>query len=321
MSEVTLKDVIAAQKRICPHLSPTPLHRYSGIDSLIGTEVYVKHENYQPVGAFKIRGGINLAAQLTVEERERGLITASTGNHGQSVAYGARLFGAKARIVVPQGANPGKVAAMKGLGAEVIFHGEKFDDARLHSETLAEKHGYRFVHVGDQMLIAGVGTVTLEILERQPDIDVVIVPVGGGSDSSGACIVANAINPDIQVIGVQAAASPAAYKSWKNKKIIEAPNETFAEGLATGIGLEETQEILRERLDDFVLVSEQDIEQGIIWMLQYTHSLAEGAGASPLAAAYNLREQLKGKKVAVICSGGNLSLDKLHTILDKHTQS
>jgi threonine dehydratase len=316
MALVTLQDVLAARNRIRPYLPPTPLHRYSGIDTLIGTEVYIKHENYQPVGAFKVRGGINLATQLTPEECQRGLITVSTGNHGQSVAYGARMVGAKARIVVPEGANPGKVAAMEGLGAEVIFHGEKFDDARIHCETLAEQHGYRYVHPSNEpALIAGVGTLTLEIMEQQPDIEVIIVPVGAGSDASGACITAHGINPDIQVIGAQAEASPAAYQSWQAKAIVEAPNQTFAEGMATGIGFEMTQNILWEELNDFVLVSEQAIKQSIVWMLQYAHSLAEGAGATPLAAAYNLRDQLRGKKVALVCSGGNLSLDKLRDAL------
>jgi threonine dehydratase len=316
VTKITLTDVLAARNRIRPYLPVTPLHRYSGIDNLIGTEVYTKHENYQPVGAFKVRGGINLARQLSPEERERGLITASTGNHGQSVSYGARMVGTKARIVVPEDANPGKVAAMEGLGAEVIFYGEKFDDSRLHAEELAEKHGYRYVHVADPLLIAGVGTVTLEIIEQQPDVQVIIAPVGSGGDLAGACITAHGINPDIQVIGVQAEAAPAAYKSWRTRKIAEAPNTTIAEGLATGVGFKESQKILWTELDDFVLVSEQEMMQAVVWMLQHAHSLAENAGAAPLAAAYNMRDTLQGKKVALICSGGNLSLEKLRLILD-----
>ena len=316
MAKITLTDVLAARNRIRPYLPVTPLHRYSGLDTLIGAEVYIKHENYQPVGAFKVRGGINLARQLSLEERERGLITASTGNHGQSVAYGARMVGAKARIVVPEGANPGKVAAMQGLGAEVIVHGEKFDNARLRAEELAVKQGYRYVHVADPLLIAGVGTVTLEILEQQPDVEVIIAPVGSGGDLAGACITAHGINPDIRVIGVQAAAAPAAYHSWRTRKIVEAPNTTIAEGLATGVGFEESQQILWKELDHFVLVSEEEMMQSVVWMLQHAHSLAETAGAAPLAAAYNLRGELRGQKVALICSGGNLSLEKLRLILN-----
>jgi len=188
---------------------------------------WFKHENYQPVGAFKVRGGINLISQLSPDERARGVIAASTGNHGQSVAYAARLFQVKARIVVPEGANPGKVAAMQGMGAEVIFHGSIYDEAQLHCEALAQEHGYRYIHSGNEpLLIAGVATETLEMLQDEPDLQVLIVPIGGGSGAAGASIVARTINPAIRIIGVQAAASPAAYESWRQGHLIEAPNTT-----------------------------------------------------------------------------------------------
>lgn len=310
------QDVLKAHAVITRHLRPTPLHRYPALDALIGTEVYVKHENYQPVGAFKVRGGINLVSRLTPQERERGLIAASTGNHGQSVAYAARLFGVKARIIVPEGANPGKVAAMRGMGAEVIYHGAKFDDARLHCESLAREHGYRYVHSGDEpLLIAGVGTHTLEILQEQADIDVIFVPIGGGSGAAGACIAAHAVNPRIRVIAVQSDSARVAYDSWKSKTLLEAPNNTFAEGLATATAFALPQAILWEQLDDFQLVGEDEIRQAMVWMIELAHTLAEGAGASPLAAAYNLREELEGKKVALICSGGNSSLEHLRQAL------
>src|SRR5580704_10902084 len=171
MQPPTFRDILAAQKRLRPYLPRTPLHTYPAINALIGAEVFIKHENYQPVGAFKVRGGINLISQLSVEERRHGVIAASTGNHGQSVAYAARLFGIPARIVVPEGANPGKVAAMQGMGAEVIFFGAKFDDAVDRCEEVAATEGYRYIHIGDEpLLIAGVGTVTLEMLEDQPDL-------------------------------------------------------------------------------------------------------------------------------------------------------
>ncbi|MEW5724901.1 MAG: pyridoxal-phosphate dependent enzyme, partial [Thermodesulfobacteriota bacterium] len=176
----SFKDVLIAKARLRPYLRPTPLHEYPALDELVGTRVFVKHENHQPVGAFKVRGGINLISCLRPEEKQRGVIAASTGNHGQSVAYAARLFGVEARIVVPLGANPGKVAAMKGLGAKMIFHGQSFDEARVHCEGLAAEHGYRYIHSGDEpLLIAGVATQTLEMLEDQPDLDVIFVPVGG----------------------------------------------------------------------------------------------------------------------------------------------
>ncbi len=271
-----------------------------------------KHENYQPVGAFKIRGGINLISQLSPLERERGVIAASTGNHGQSVAYAAHLFGVKARIVVPEGANPGKVAAMQGMGAEVIFHGPAFDDARLHCEALAREHGYRYIHSGNEpLLIAGVATGPLEMLQSEPGLQVLIVPIGGGSGAAGACIVARAINPSIRVIGVQAADSPAAYDSWRQGQLVERPNRTKAEGLATGHAFELPQAILRQMLDDFILVSEEEILQAMVWLIERAHTLAEGAGAAALAAAYRMRDELKGRKVGIICSGGNTSLQQL----------
>jgi threonine dehydratase len=286
------------------------------VDALIGTAVYIKHVHYQPIGAFKVRGGLNLLAQLPPAERAAGVIAASTGNHGQSVAFAARRFGITARIVVPEGANPGKVAAMQGMGAEVIFHGATFDQARLHCEALAAAHGYRYIHSGDEpLLIAGVATGTLEMLEDAPDLEVILVPVGGGSGAAGACIVARAVNPTIEVIGVQAAASPAAYESWRQRASVEAPNRTFAEGLATGTAFALPQAILRDGLADFVLVSDAAIEQAMVWMLERAHTLAEAAGAAPLAAAYELRDRLRGRQVGLVCSGGNASLDQLRRVL------
>jgi threonine dehydratase len=305
-----------ARRRIRPFLARTPLHTYPAIDELIGAEVFIKHENYQPVGAFKVRGGVNLISQLTAEERERGVIAASTGNHGQSVSYAARLFGVKARIVVPEGANPGKVAAMRGMGAEVIFYGEKFDDARLRCEGLAREHGYRYIHSGDEpLLIAGVATEALEMLEDEPGLDAIIVPVGGGSGAAGVCIAAKSIKPGIKVIGVQSESAPAAFESWRQRRIVEAPNRTFAEGLATAVGFTLPQQILWEMLDDFLLVSDEEIRQAMIWMIERAHSLAEGAGASPLAAARRLKDALSGRRVGLVCSGGNTSLDHLKDAL------
>lgn len=313
----TFQDVLRAQQQIRHYLNPTPLHTYSGLNTLLGTEVYIKHENYQPVGAFKVRGGINLVAQLSPAEREAGLIAVSTGNHGQSVAYAGRAFGVAVQIVVPEGANPGKVAAMEGMGAEVIFHGEKFDDARVYCEELAEKHGYRYVHSGNEPhLIAGVATATLEMLSIQPDIEVIIVPIGGGSGASAACITAEAINPTIRVIGVQSEESPAAYQSWQAREICTAPNRTFAEGLATGSGFSFPQQILGEKLSDFRLVSDAEIRQGICFYLEHAHTLVEGAGAASLALAYKMRDELHGKKVGLIVSGGNLSLKNLQDALN-----
>ncbi len=312
----TFQDVLHARRQIHPYLKRTPTYSYPAINALVGTEVYVKHENYQPVGAFKVRGGINLVSQLSPEEREKGVIAASTGNHGQSVAYAARLFGVNAIIVVPENANPGKVAAMRGMGAEVVFHGATYDESKLHCETLAHAHGYRYIHSGNEpLLIAGVATEALEMLEDEPGLEVIIVPIGGGSGAAGVSIVAHAVNPHIQVIGVQSEASPAAYETWRQRRQVEAPNRTFAEGLATGVAFELPQKIMRELLYDFMLVSEEEIMHSMVWMIERAHTLAEGAGAASLAAAYHMRDRLKGKRIGLICSGGNTSLDHLRLAL------
>jgi threonine dehydratase len=315
----TFQDVLLAKQRIKPYLQRTPMNSYPAINELIGTEVFIKHENCQPICVFKVRGGINLISQMSDEEKARGVISASTGNHGQSVAYAAQLFGVTARIVVPENANPGKVASMRGRGAEVIFHGEKFDDARRHCEELAAEHGYRYVHSGNEpLLVAGVATEAMEMLEDQPDLDVIIVPVGGGSGAAGCCIAAKAINPNIRVIGTQSDAAPAAYESWKTKRVVECPNHTFAEGLATAVGFELPQQILRQMLDDFTLVSDAEIRQAMYWMIERAHSLAEAAGAASLAAAFKLRDQLAGKKVGLVCTGGNSTIEHLQQALGTH---
>lgn len=312
----TLSDIFEARRRISPYLSPTPLHAYPALDQLLGTTSFVKHENYQPTGAFKVRGGVNLVSQLSDDERERGVVAASTGNHGQSVSFAARLFNVRARVIVPEGANPGKVAAMQGMGAEVIFRGDRYDDARIHCEELAEREGARYIHSGNEpLLIAGVATYALEMLEAQPDLDTIIVPIGGGSGAAGVCLAGKAIRPSLRVIGVQSDAAPAAYESWRAKRVAEGSNSTFAEGLATAVGFELPQRILWEHLDDFVLVTDDEIRQAMVWMIERTHSLAEAAGASPLAAAWKLREQLAGEKVGLVCSGGNTSVEHLKQAL------
>lgn len=308
----SFRDVLAARQRITAHLPRTPLFSYPALNQALGCEAFVKHENYHAVGAFKVRGGVNLALSLTPQESSRGLIAASTGNHGQSVAYAGRLTGTPTRVVVPEGANPGKVAAIKGLGAEVIFHGARFDDAVVHCEALATEHGYRYVHSANEpLLIAGVATHALEMLEEQPELAVIIVPVGLGSGASGTCIVAKAINPDIRVIAVQAAAAPAVHDSWRARRIETRPNTTFAEGLATGRAAELTLSILLAHLDDFLLVSDDEIKHGMRGWLEHCHTLAESAAGAVMAAAYRLRTELAGRKVGLICSGGNTSLAHL----------
>jgi threonine dehydratase len=303
-----LDDVLAARQRIAPYLQPTPLYRYPALDALTCARVRVKHENHQPVGAFKVRGGVNLISQLSADERRRGVIAASTGNHGQSVAYAADLFGVRAVICMPEQANPVKVESMQALGAEVVFRGRDFDEAREHCEQLAAEHGYRYIHSGNEPgLIAGVATYTMEILQSQPDTDVIVVPVGGGSGAAGACVVAKAVRPSIEVIAVQSEAAPAAYLSWRAGTLVEDKTSTFAEGLATRSAFELPQQILRDRLDDFVLVSEDALKSATRLMIEKTRNLVEPAGAAALAAVLSTPERFAGRNVTVVCSGGNIS--------------
>lgn len=314
----TLAEVLAARIRIRPYFGPSPLRNYPAIDQLVGTEVWIKHENFLPTGAFKVRGGLNLVARLDPATRGQGLVAASTGNHGQSVAFAARLFGMEAVICCPEGANPVKVEAIRRLGAEVVLVGRNFDEARQHCERLAEEHGCRYVHSGNEPdLIAGVATHTLELLEERPDVDVILVPVGGGSGAAGACIVAKAIRPEIEVIAVQSVAAPSAHDSWRAGKLVERPNKTHAEGLATGGAFELPQSILREKLDDFVLVSDDDLVAAVGAMIQTTRTLVEPAGAAPLAAALSVgvRPRLAGRRVALICSGSNISPTQLRQVV------
>ena len=312
----TFADVLAARRRIRPHLRPTPLFRYAGLDRIVGTEVHVKHENHQPVGAFKVRGGVNLVAQLESADRARGLIAASTGNHGQSIAYAGRLFGAKVTICVPERANRVKLAAMRDLGAELVEQGSDFDEAREHAERLARERGLRYVHSGNEPhLIAGVATQTLEIVEDLPSVDVIVVPIGGGSAAAGACIVARATSPSLRVIGVQSDAAPAAHRSWRERRILSDGSATFAEGLATRVAFELPQRILWERLDDFVLVPDDEIRAAQRILIEETRNLIEASGAAPLAAALRLRDELAGRRVALVASGGNATTEQLRDVL------
>jgi threonine dehydratase len=312
----TLVDVLDARRQIAPYLRPTPLYSYPSLSQLVGTDIWVKHENHQPIGAFKVRGGINLISRLDDAEREAGVISASTGNHGQSIAYAARLFGVRAIICVPEGANPVKVDSMRNLGAEIVVHGRDFDEAREYCEQLATEHGYRYIHSGNEpLLIAGVATEALEILEDEPRIEVIIVPVGGGSGAAGVCIATKAMNPNVQVIGVQSENAPAAYHSWTSRQLVEDRMATFAEGLATRTAFALPQRILWDLLDDFLLVSDDEIRRATVLMIEKTRNLVEGAGAASLAAALHLRDRLAGRRVALICSGGNISPAQLQDVL------
>ncbi len=316
MEVPTLANVLDAKNRIRPYLPKTPLIWYDNLSEMVSAEVFVKHENHLPTNAFKIRGGINLISQLPDDEKRKGVISASTGNHAQSIAFASRLFGVKATIVMPLNANPLKVDATKRLGANIIQYGKDFDEAREFTEKIAVEQDIRYVHSANEPhLISGVATLSLEIFEDQPGIEAIILPVGGGSMASGACIVASAVRPKTQVIGVQSSAAPSAYLSWKEGRLVSDKMATFAEGLATRVGFELTQKILKSRLDDFVLVSDDEIRKAILLLLDKTHNLVEAAGAAPLAALIKSKEKLKGKKVAIVASGANISPAQLKEIL------
>ena len=312
LKEPVFQDVLDARRVIQPHIYRTPLRRYPALSDLIGAEVWVKHENFQVAGSFKVRGGLNLVARTTEAERARGFITASTGNHGQSVAFAAGVYGSKATIVVPEGANPIKVSAMRALGARVLHHGPVFDSAREHAEQMAIEDEIRYVHPANEpLLIAGVATYSLEVHEDIGEIDYLIVPLGAGSGVSGACVVSDAVSPSTKVIAAQSSGAPSAYLSWKRGDLVNAQMETEAEGLATSSSYELPQAILRKSLHDFILVSDQRIKEAAGRFIEGTRSLIEYAGAASLGAAMEMKETLKGKRVVIVASGANASMQQL----------
>ena len=316
---VSLDDVYQAQETISKFLERTPLLHPLSLSRILDCQAYLKLENTLPTGAFKVRGGVNLIANLSETEKRRGVIAASTGNHAQSIAYAAQLFGVKAVIGMPEGANPVKVEATRGFGATVELHGKDYDEAREWVEAEARRKNYRYIHSANEpLLIAGVGTLYLEIMQQQPDIDVVIVPIGGGSGAAAACIVAKALNPNVKIIGVQAEKAPAVYRSWKTGRLTRTRfADTFAEGLATRFAFKMTFDILHSMIDEIVLASEEEIKLAIVMLLETAHQLAEGAGAASTAAAFRLKEELRDKRVALTLTGGNLALTTLKAILDK----
>ncbi len=318
--EISLAQVEAAQPMVYQHMRPTPLIHYPLLSQEMGCQAYVKHENHTPIGAFKIRGGLNLMAHLA-GQGVPGVITATRGNHGQSVALAAQLYGIPATIVVPLGNNPEKNALMRAQGAELIEHGRDFDEARALVEELQHERGLRYVHPANEpMLINGVGTYWLEVYQDLPDLDVAFVPVGGGSGVCAAITVLKALKPSVRLVGVQAEQAPAVYQSWINSKFCETDSaNTFADGLATRVAFELPFRIMQEGLDAMVLVSEEEMRQAIVRLLRTTHNLAEGAGAAPLAAAWKLRESLAGQKVVMVLSGGNIDLETLRWVLRQAT--
>jgi threonine dehydratase len=315
--EPTLHDVYRARARIRARLRPTPLVQHPLLADESGLDLFVKHENHNPTCAFKVRGGLNLVGSLTEDERSRGVVTATTGNHGQSIALACQAAGVRCRIIVPIGNNPEKNAAMRAYGAELVEHGRDFDEARELAEQLSVKDGRRYVHSANEpLLIAGVGTYALEIFEELPDVDVVFVPIGGGSGAAGLVTVRNGLGSRARIIGVQAAQADAFTRSWRGpERVVGDRVGTFAEGMATRVTFDLTFGILKRHLDDIVTLTEDELAEGIRLALRTTHNLAEGAGAAPIRAALKLRHELAGKRVVAVMSGGNVDAATLRRVL------
>ena len=312
---ISIAEVVRARSILGGLLKPTQLIHYEGLSKALNTEVYIKHENHNPTGAFKIRGGANLLHHLK-EKNIHGVITFSTGNHGLSIATAARWFGLEAIIVVPEGNNPVKNRTIKETGAELIEAGTTFEEAATTVEQLCQERDLYYAHPADEPhLINGVGTCFLEIIEDLPDIDTIIIPLGAGSEAAAAIITLRSFRPEVEIIAVQAESSSAAYNSWKEKRICSAQNKTFAGGFATGKAYKIPFEIYKSGLDKFILLTEEEIYESIAMSFYYTHNLAEGAGASPIMAALKLKNHLKGKKVVLQMSGCNASPDEITTAI------
>lgn len=307
---ITFADVEAAAERLRPHLGPTPLRDYPLLDALVGhgIRVWVKHENHQPTQSFKIRNGLNAVLALSPEQRARGAIGASTGNHGQGIAYAGRLTGTRVAVCVPEGNNPQKNASIRALGAELIEVGATYEETVRACARIREERGLTLLHsTNDPNVIAGAGTMTLEILRQEPDLDAIVIALGGGSQSVGALTVAAALRPSLRVYAVGAAGAPAQFESWRRgERLTGQPIDTFAEGIATGSAYELTFETLRAGLAGFVQVTDDEMYAAIRDLVRVTSNLAEGAGAAGLAGLRKLASELAGQRVAIVMCGGNL---------------
>jgi len=316
---VSFQDILEANRKIRNFVIRTPTYMSVAFSRRTGAEVYLKLESFQPVGVFKIRGAVNKIANLSRLELEKGLVTSSSGNHGLAVAYAAKIFGAKAVVVVPENAVKEKVEAVESYGAEVIKYGKDYDEAYSKALEIQKETKTTFVHpFNDPFVIAGQGTVGLELLEKVPDLDTIIVPVGGGGLISGIAIAGKTLKPDIKIVGVQAEGAPAVYQSWKAGKIVEIDSvKTVADGLASRKPLDLTFKMIRRYADDILLVTDQEIGEAVLALIREAHVLAEPSGAASLAALLFKYHPKPGEKVAVIISGANISMDYLASLLNK----
>ena len=315
-ADVTLADIERAAGLLAGAVIETDCDRSRTLSDMLGCELWLKFENLQFTGSFKERGALNRLAALAPNERAAGVIAMSAGNHAQGVAYHARRLGIAATIVMPLGTPFVKIENTKRHGAEVIVTGATLEEAAQYAREFGRQHGLTFIHpYDDPLIIAGQGTIALEMLKAVPQLETLVVPIGGGGLISGIAVAAKAIKPGIEVIGVQAESAPAAYLSWKQRSLVTGEMKTAAEGLATRTAFQLPQEILWEQLDDFILVTEDEISEAIVLMIEATRNLVEAAGAAALAGALKLRRRLANKKVALICSGSNITLDQLRAVL------
>lgn len=311
---VSQDDIEQAMRVVRERLAPTPLVSNPLLNGRAGCEVFVKLENSQSIGSFKIRGALNLLARMPAADRARGLVTATRGNHGQSIAHAAQLHGTKCTVFVPRGNSPGKNAAIAALGAHVVEAGHDFDAAMIAAEEYAARTGARLVHAArDLDLIAGAGTIVLEMLEQAGGpLDAVFIPVGGGSIAAGMAVALKALSPATRIIGVSAENAPAMHHAWHTGEHRPfAAIDTLADGLAVRVPVAATLEIIRPLLDNMVLVSEREIQGAIRAYAETLHQMAEGAAAAALAAALRYRDELGGQRVGVVLTGGNIDAEAL----------
>jgi threonine dehydratase len=314
-----MDDVLRAADVIATWLPRTPLIHLPALSAQTGVNIWLKAEAVLPTGSFKVRGGINLMSLLPDALKQRGVVTASTGNHGQSIAFAAQIAGVRATIFVPEGANPLKVASMLRMGADVVFAGRDFAESCEAMDAFAAREGAYLVHPANEpALIAGVATYTREILEDKPDTAVMFVPIGGGSGVSGASLVALAMKPELRLYGVQAAGAPAVYESRKAGRLLKLDQmQTFAEGVATREAFDLPSKIFWNRVDEIVLVTDTDIKRSMLTIMEQGRIVAEGAGAAALAAAVSMRDQLQGQNVVCVASGGNVTIDSIKQIVNE----
>ncbi len=322
MEMLGLRDIYLASRRLKGRLRETPLEQSHLLGEICGAEVYLKLENQQVTGSFKVRGAINKMLSLSEEERERGVITASSGNHAQGVGYAARELGVDAVIVVPKRTPRVKIEAIKRYGVKLIVHGEEYIEAERYARTLERESGRTFISpYNDPEVIAGQGTIGLEMMEESPEIETILVPVGGGGLISGIGCAAKGLSERVEVIGVQSVASPVMYESLKRGRIIEMElGESIAEGLHGGI--EEgsiTFDLCRSLVDGFILVEEDSIREAIRLLVYRQRQVAEGAGVVGVAALLESPDRFRGRKVGVVISGGNIGEELLRQILSEPT--